>query len=245
MKKARAVKKTEIAITTGSPAEMIRQAVLSGGDLDKLEKLLGLQERWEANEAKKAYHRAMTAFKLNPPEIEKDKKVAYDSGKGKVSYNHASLANVTAKINEALSRHGLSASWKVQQNWAVSVTCRITHEQGHGEETTLTAPADTTGSKNAIQSIGSTISYLERYSLLALTGLATHEMDDDGKSVGSEFISPDEVKKIREEVAVLNIPIDTFLSYMEIDSLEVMLKTDLSKARVAIESSKANRAVRK
>ena len=161
-----------------SPAEMIRQAISGGADLEKLEKLLSLQERWEANEGKKAFHRAMAAFKLDPPNIEKDRKVAYLN----VKYNHASLANVTQKINEALSRHGLSASWIVKQNGAVSVTCKITHEQGHSEETTLTAPADATGSKNAIQSIGSTITYLERYTLLALTGLATHEMDDDGKT---------------------------------------------------------------
>ena len=139
---------TETKIMVGSPAEMIKEAISGGANLDQLEKLLTLQERWEANEAKKAYHRAMAAFKANPPEIEKDKKVAF----GNTKYNHATLANVTKKINDSLCKHGLSASWIVTQSGAVSVTCRITHEQGHSEETTLSAPADTSGSKNAIQS---------------------------------------------------------------------------------------------
>ena len=154
-----------------SPAVLISEAVAKGADLEKLKGLLDLQERWERNEALKAYNAAMSAFKADPPIIEKDKTVSF----GNTKYNHATLANVTAKINAALSKHGLSASWQVKQNGTVSVTCKITHIKGHSEETTLSAPADTSGSKNAIQAIGSTISYLERYSLLALTGLATSD----------------------------------------------------------------------
>lgn len=218
-----------------SPAELIQLAVSGGADLEKLEKLLALQERWESNEAKKAYHRAMASFKANPPDIEKDKKVSF----GATKYNHASLANVTQKINSALSNHGLSASWQVKQNGQVSVTCKITHEMGHSEETTLTAPADTSGSKNAIQSIGSTIAYLERYSILALCGLATREMDDDGKS--SEVISPDEVNLVLEKLQEVGANTDKFLKYMGISKLEDMLKTDLKKAMTAIESAKGKK----
>lgn len=164
-----------------SPGAMISKAVQTGTDLNQLEKLLELQIKWEGNEAKKAYHRAMAEFKKNPPDIEKDRRVSYKAGGGTTEYSHASLANVTKKINKALGEQGLSASWETkQENGSVTVTCRITHEQGHSEETSLTASPDTSGSKNAIQAIGSTISYLERYTVLALTGLATSDMDDDG-----------------------------------------------------------------
>ena len=184
-KKAVANKEVEIVETKRSvPAELIAQAISGGANLEQLEKLLTLQERYEANEAKKAYNKAMSDFKANPPEINKDKKVGYKTEKGSVGYTHASLYNVTEKINAALSKHGLSASWTTKQNGAISVTCKITHVRGHSEETTLSAPADTSGSKNAIQAIGSTITYLERYSLLALTGLATFDQDNDGEAAG-------------------------------------------------------------
>ena len=220
-----------------SPLETIQKAIAGGADLEKLERLLTLQERWEAGEAKKAYHRAMTAFKANPPEIEKDKKVAF----GNTKYNHASLANVTAKINGALSLHGLSASWIVNQNGAVSVTCKITHEQGHSEETTLTAPIDVSGSKNAIQAIGSTISYLSRYSLLCITGLATQDMDDDGQAV-TEKVNEEDVQKINVLLSEVDINIAKFLEYMKIERLEDMTKSDMRKALNAIE---AKRTVKK
>ena len=144
-----------------SPAMIISEAIAKGADLEKLKGLMELQERYEANEARKAYHVAMSNFKTDPPVIEKDKEVSY----GNTRYNHATLANVTAKIGAALAKHGLSASWPFKQHdGVISVTCKITHVKGHSEETTLTAPADTSGSKNAIQAIGSTISYLEYFS---------------------------------------------------------------------------------
>ncbi len=154
-------------------------------DVDKLEALLKVQMQWEANEAKKAYVVAMAAFKENPPEILKDKTVSYETQKGVTSYKHATLHNVTSKINTELSKHGLTASWVTSQdNSGVKVTCKITHVMGHSEECCLTAPPDLTGSKNAIQAIGSTVQYLQRYTILALTGLATCGTDDDGKSSG-------------------------------------------------------------
>ena len=172
--------KTLVKTESSSPAEIIASAIAGGADLEKLKGLMELQERWEGNEAKKEYHKAMAAFKANPPEINKDKQVSYNTNKGKTEYKHASLANVCNKINSELSKHGLSASWTTKQNGSIAVTCKITHIKGHSEETTLAAGADATGSKNSIQAIGSTITYLQRYTLLSLTGLATSEQDDDG-----------------------------------------------------------------
>ena len=220
------------------PAEMIQIAVEKGADLEKLEKLLTLQERWDANEAKKAYHRAMAEFKASPPEILKDKSVNYKAGGGTTAYRHASLANVTEKINAALSKHGLSASWRVAQNGGVSVTCKITHNLGHSEETTLTAPADSSGSKNNIQAIGSTITYLERYSLLALTGLAAFDDDDGQASEVMEYIDEQQLSTILDYVDNKKVNKEKFLKYMGIESIEKMPKTEYNRAIKALEAKK-------
>ena len=222
----------------GVPAELIRIAVEKGSDLEKLEKVLELQERWEKNEARKAYHSAMAAFKANPPKINKDKKVGYTTNAGKVGYSHASLANVTEKINSELSKHGLSASWVTTQNGSIVVTCKITHKLGHSEETTLSAPSDTTGSKNAIQAIGSTITYLERYTLLALTGLATFEMDDDGEAAVTDYINDKELNQIVDMIADKEIEEKKFLEYMKIESLAKMPKSKYQQAINAINQKK-------
>ena len=79
------------------PSELITLAIEKGADLDKLEKVLAIQERYEANQARKAYHKAMSEFKANPPTIDKDKSVSF--GAGKTAYKHASLYNVVKKIS--------------------------------------------------------------------------------------------------------------------------------------------------
>lgn len=195
------VKSKEQNIERIDPQGMIKLAIEKNADLDKLEKLLDIQIKWEQNEAKKAYVIAMAKFKENPPKIDKDKHVKFNTSKGVTEYKHASLANVTEKINSDLSKHGLSASWITKQNGSVCVTCKITHDKGHSEETSLSAPADVSGSKNPIQAIASTISYLQRYTLLSLCGLATREMDDDAQTaVPKVYITGEQLSRIRDYI---------------------------------------------
>lgn len=170
---------------------VVELAMGQGANAEQLGQLLALQERHEANEARKAYNAAMAQFKANPPKVFKDKRVAFDSKGGRTAYNHATLGNVVSTVSAALSGHGLAATWKTetQDGGSVRVTCRITHEAGHFEETSLTSAPDGSGGKNSIQAIGSAVTYLQRYTLLALCGLATYE-DDDGQGVAPiEYIT--------------------------------------------------------
>jgi len=227
-------KKDLATIRGNSPAEMIRIAIDGKADLDKLEKLLALQERWEANEAKKAYVKAMAAFKADPPKILKDKKVAFKE----VNYSHASLGNVSSEINSALSQHGLSATWKTRQtDKMICVTCKITHVQGYSEETELCAGADATGSKNSIQAIGSTVTYLERYTILSLTGLATHDGDDDGRGGKTQdsnpaeyYISAPQIAILENYIAKSKSNLNNFLKAFKIDSICRLQAKDYQKA---------------
>lgn len=188
---------------TESPLMAAAELVKANGNMDvgKLKELLELQERWDATQAKKAYVQAMSKFKENPPEILKDKTVNYTAKGGTVNYKHATLHNVTTKINQELSKHGLTASWVTSQdNGSVKVTCKITHVMGHSEETCLSAPPDATGSKNVIQAIGSTVTYLQRYTLLALTGLATCGQDDDGKGADQQTTKKPTKKEEQQKI---------------------------------------------
>lgn len=217
------------------PDQMIRLAIEKGADLEKLEKLLSLKERYEQGEAKKEYHKAMAAFKANAPKIVKDKKVAY----GNTRYRHASLFHVVEVISAELSKHGLSATWQTKQNGVVEVTCRITHVQGHSEETTLSANADTSGSKNSIQAIGSTITYLQRYTLLALTGLATSDQDDDGRGAQPvECIDKDQLSRLTDYIDELGVDQEKFCSFYGIESLDKLPKDKLDAAIKALSAKR-------
>jgi len=169
----------EINKLESTPMKLLEIAMSQNADIEKLTKLMDLQERWEKNNAKIAYTNAMAKFKLSPPRIEKDKEVKFLD----VKYKHAELGQVSEIISKALAEVGISHAWAVKQEQNISVTCTLTHELGHSESVTISAPADVSGKKNPIQSIGSTISYLQRYTLLSVAGVATGEFDDDAMSL--------------------------------------------------------------
>ena len=222
-----------------SPQEMIALAIEKGADLDKLSKMLDLQEKWDAQQAKKAYHKAMAAFKENPPSIEKDKHVKFSTSKGTMDYHHASLANVCEKINKALSPHGLSAAWKTKQNGMITVTCVITHELGHSEEVTLSGKEDNTGLKNSIQAMASTVNYLQRYTILLATGLAAHDqVDDDGRSSEeTSLLTPDQVIHLKNMITDTGANLKRFLDYAKVEKIEEIAAADYKKMVSAIENS--------
>jgi len=169
------------------PSVFIMTAIEKGIGPEQLKQFIDLKERYDANEARKAYVVAMAGFKSEPLEIFKDVNVKFDTKVGKTSYNHAGLDTAVEKINIPLSKHGLVAAWNPStENGQITVECFLTHILGHREMVKLSGPPDATGSKNALQAIGSTISYLERYTLFAILGISAKGQDDDGKGAGKE-----------------------------------------------------------
>lgn len=160
-----------VALTMRKPGEV---------DTETLGKLMDLQERWEANEARKAYTTALVDLKRELPTIiGHDKSVDIRTDKGRVHYTHSSLGAVVAAIIEPLTRYGFSLSWLPWNDKnTVRITCRLTHSGGHFEEATLEAPPDKKGLKSDAQAVESTATQLRRYTACLLLGIATADMDD-------------------------------------------------------------------
>lgn len=160
-----------------------RAATAPDFDLERISRLLDLKERWDKGEAARSYAAAMVAFKSNPPTLLKDHHVKFTNRAGTITeYDHASHYEVTSKITAALAPHGLTHAWSMlPEPNKVTVTCTLTHVAGHSESVSLFSMSDDSGGKNSIQALSSAITYLQRYTLLAVTGLSTVDMpDDDG-----------------------------------------------------------------
>lgn len=221
-----------------SPAELIRVAVAGGADLTKLQGLLDLQIQYEANEARKAFHKAMAEFKLNPPIITKDKQ--------NKQYNsmYTTLGNLVNTANPELSKHGLSSSWDIKQNGVISVTCKITHRLGHCESATASAPVDVSGAKNPIQQIKSTITYLKAVTFESVTGLASTDanFDDDGHAAGVELISEKQIHQLRDLLIAKERSESKLCEMFKIDKLESLPEKKFISALSAISVPKSTEA---
>lgn len=162
-----------------TPMDMLSAAMARGTDMAQLEKLLELQERWEGNNAKRAFNSAFAAFKAEAVTIIKGTTIKDGPLKGK---KHATLHDVIVATTPKLSAHGLAISWRLtrdEKDW-MEVTCTLRHSAGHSESVYMGAAPDTGPGRNAIQARGSSKSYLERYTATAILGLAAADQDDDG-----------------------------------------------------------------
>ena len=209
-------------------------------DLDRLQQLMDLQDRWEANEARKAFVAAMARFKANPPKVEKSTHVRFATQKGVTEYNHATLDQVCSAIAPALSAVGISHRWEVSQegNW-VTVSCVLTHVQGHSEHVTMTAPNDTSGNKNAIQSVGSATNYLQRYTLLAATGIAAADTDDDGRGAAPPAtITEEQAADLRAMAEEVDADIGQFCAWLRVERLSDLPASQFRKAIAGLEAKR-------
>jgi len=175
-----------------TPGQLLQIAVERGADLAYVEKLMELQERFEAKEARNAHNDAVAGFKSEAVTIIKGKLITDGPLKGK---RHADLFDVVSAVTPALSKHGLSISWKLtkdEKDW-LEVTCFLRHSAGHVESVSMGGAPDTGPGRNAIQARCSVKTYLERYTATAILGLAATDSDDDGAGGKGEAADPLEV----------------------------------------------------
>lgn len=205
-----------------TPMAMLEKAVTNNASLEVVEKLMTLQERWEANEGRKAFDNAMADAKAEIPIIMKNRVVDFTSQKGRTHYRHEDLAEIARTVSPILAKHGLSYRYRTTSNLnePVTVTCIVSHRDGHFEENTLSAGRDDSGNKNSIQAVGSTLTYLQRMTLKAALGLAASDDDDGAVSDGKpETISQDQVGELQALIESKSADKARFLKYYKIERL--------------------------
>lgn len=215
-----------------TPMEMLAKAVQSGAGIEVLEKLMALQERWQSNQARMEFDNAVAEAKREIPVITKNA-----TGHNKMRY--ANFAAIAKAVDPILGTHGLSYRFRTSQtDKAISVTCVLSHKAGHSEETTLSGPADASGSKNAIQAIGSTLTYLQRYSLVQMLGLAAAE-DDDGNAAGmGETINDEQFRVLIDMCAEVHANEAAFCKLLKVESLERLPVRQFDSALALLKSKR-------
>lgn len=175
--KRQAAAKERAAATSSENTAIIqvieRAALNPAVDIDKMERLLEMQERVLDRQALMAYSAAMAAMQTELPSIPERGK----SNNGA----YATLEDIVDTVRPIMQKHGFAVSFRIQtQEHGIQVTGVLMHQDGHREETSMLLPADTSGSKNAVQSFGSSTSYGKRYVLSALLNITTRGQDDNG-----------------------------------------------------------------
>lgn len=180
--------------------------------VDKLERLIQMQERIMAHNAKAAFGAAFTAMQSELPEISEKGQILV---KGVLRSTYAKLEDIHAAIKPVLQKHGFAirhrTEWPAERPNVIRIVGILSHEQGHSEESAFEAPMDKSEYRTDIQSMGSTVSYGRRYTTLDLLNITTRGQDKDG--AGKEPESP---KGFDNWLADMEATADTGLSALQV-----------------------------
>jgi hypothetical protein len=189
-------------------------------DVQKFQALLGERDKEGRRLAELKFGEALAAAKRNLPTIVKSREVNLG---GNRSYKYEDFNAVAGVVDPVLSDAGLAYRFRTSSDAnTVTVTC-ILFGHGHSEENSLTAPPDTSGAKNAVQAIGSIVTYLQRYCLKAALGVAA-SIDDDGRGMnGNGHINAAQLAELNTLLeAKPPINKQTFCDYLGVANLETM-----------------------
>lgn len=189
-----------------TPMQLMQRA-LEAGNLELVERMMTLQERWEATQSRKDFEAAMAACRAELPVI-----IKTNSG-ANGAYVYEDLAGIAKQIDPVLARHGLSYRFRTQSGEKrLTVVCIISHASGHSEENSLSAAVSPSSRlMNDIQSIGAAQTYLQRYTLKAALGLSASK-DTDAQTIAQaapdetgELISAEQIQTLTAALKVREI----------------------------------------
>lgn len=140
--------------------------------------------------------KALSAFQGEVKQPAKDKSNPFFKS------TYVDLAGVVSAISETAKKHGLSfIQYPINDaNGRVGIVTMLMHQSGEYIET---EPIYAMPGKQDPQAIGSTITYLKRYSLAAVFGI-TSEVDDDGNN--GAFTEPPAPVHSSQQTYRSNIP---------------------------------------
>lgn len=154
-------------------------------DVEKLERLIQMQERIMAHNAKAAFNAAYSRMQAELPEVAERGQIVV---KGTVRSHYAKLEDIQVAVKPVLKAYGFAirhrTEWPEGKANVIRIVGILSHEQGHSEESVFEAPMDRSEYRTDIQSMGSTVSYGRRYTTLDLLNISTRGADDDGQKSG-------------------------------------------------------------
>lgn len=210
-------------------------------DIAKMEGLFALQERAMAKHAEMEYNRAMARLQAKLPRIEKRGKIAFGAGAKAQSTPYVKFEHIFDAIAHLLKEEGFSFRFGTAAiDKGILISATLSHVGGHSEKESMPLPFDTSGSKNSIQAVGSSLSYGKRYLVFAMLNLIAEGEDDDANAI--TFIDERQMSNIIDLQAELGwdkkpTVQKKFLEFMKVEALGEILKKDYEKALLALKES--------
>jgi hypothetical protein len=121
------------------------------------------------------------------------------------------------------------------------MACVLYHVGGHNRSSSVTMPHESKAGSSPQQKYASTITYLQRYSLIAALGLTMCDEDTDGEHGGPEdTITEEQAAKLLALITETKSDWDKFLKYANAAALSEIKESRYVGLLAALEGKKGN-----
>jgi hypothetical protein len=157
-------------------------------DIDKMERLIAMHERVQAEQNRREFDNAMASAQ------EAMKAIRANMENKQTKSEYASYAQLDKAVRPIYSQHGFALSFNTgdaPNPNEVRVLCTVSHRAGHRQDYKIDMPADGKGPQGAAvmtrtHATGAAASYGQRYLLKLIFNLAVGDVDDDGNGASAD-----------------------------------------------------------
>ena len=222
-----------------STAQLIQEGIAKGIDLVALKEILKLREIDDAFKARKAFAKDFALAQANIEAVIKTRTNNQTHSK------YAELGDVIESAKPAYTKEGFSMIFyegDCPKENHVRIYVDILHCAGHMETKHYDVPMDGKGLRGndnmtAIHGKASSVSYGRRYLMCMIWNIPT--CDNDGNTQTAEHITPTQHGMLDGLIKMKNLDKASLLTYLEIESLELLPTNQYSKALTAINAAKS------
>lgn len=211
-------------------------------DVSKMQALLDMQERILQRNAKHAFINALSRVQKEMPRVKKNGKISFtDKRDNERNTPFAKLEDIDTAIRKIYQAEGFSVDFNVEYvgEGMPTLTMELQHNEGHSKKYSIRLPLDSSGSKNNLQAMGSTVSYARRYLTCMAFNIITEGEDNDGEA--AKLVTIEQAAEI--DNLINSLPESekakaAFLKYMGVETVIEISAKDYKKAIIAIENKK-------
>lgn len=217
---------TAVANYSASLIDVIARAASDPSvDIDKMERLIALQQQVSAREAELAFNQAMNAAQAEM------RPVSANASNPQTKSRYATFDKLDRALRPIYTSHGFSLSFDEGESPKpehVRVLCYVAHTAGHTRTYHRDMPADGKGAKGGdvmtkTHAAGAAGSYGARYLLKGIWNVAVGAEDDDGNLGPApreiKLIGGKDIEYIETALTSNNIPIADLLKAAKVSDV--------------------------
>jgi hypothetical protein len=221
---------TKVESLTPEPSAVLaviaRAAADPSVDVDKMDRLLQMQERVLARQAEVEFNAAMADAQSEIGRI------SADATNPQTRSNYATYGKLDKVLRPVYSRHGFALSFGEGESPKpdyVRVTCIVSHRAGHSRTYFRDMPADGKGAKGGdvmtkTHAAGAAQSYGMRYLLKGIFNVAIGEEDRDGNDSTDPTLTDKQAADLKALLIETNSDLGLFMQWCKVKSLDQILQ---------------------